>query len=58
MKNEKVAYFWRGRDIETLTRDELLIATKKAMHDLKDECKRHMTDLDMMTVFDRGMHEK
>lgn len=53
MKTEKYTYFWRGHDINGLSREELLIALKSTLHSLDSERKGRKSDLDIMTGFNR-----
>lgn len=45
----ETVYTWRGRDIETLTREELLEALRLAMRGIENARRAHMDSIDLYT---------
>jgi hypothetical protein len=46
-RENKFIYTWRGKNIETLTREQLLTALKDTFHCLERERKNHMRSIEM-----------
>lgn len=48
MSTKEIMY-WRGKDIRTLTRDELIHALTWCAQDIKSTRERHHRDIDLLT---------